>query len=195
VGYPEKKPGGGFCYRDYLLWPEGERWELIEGLAYNLTPSPSRRHQEVSVALASQFFNYLKSGECKVYAAPFDVRLADSEERDEEIKTVVQPDIVIVCDLSKLDEKGCRGAPDLVVEIVSPTTAALDYKDKLLLYEKHGVKEYWIIHPVDHIVTVYTLQDNLQYGKPVVYSKEEEINSTILPSMIINLAEIFETGE
>lgn len=190
MGYPEKKLGSEFCYGDYLKSPEGARWELINGQAYNLAPSPSRRHQEISMSLANHFYNYLRDGECKVYAAPFDVRLPEDNEIDEEIKTVVQPDIVVVCDQSKLDEKGCRGTPDLVAEIVSPSTAALDYKEKLALYEKHAVKEYWIVHPVDHIVTVYTLQDN-QYGKPAVYTAEDEIIPAVLPGLVIKLADVF----
>jgi len=191
MGYPAKKTGNGFCYGDYLKWPSGERWELIEGQAYNLAPSPSRRHQEVSIALASHLFNYLQDSECEVYTAPFDVRLPEKDEDDEEIKTVVQPDIVVICDLSKLDEKGCRGAPDLAVEIVSPSTAALDYKDKLALYEKHGIREYWIVHPVDHIVTVYTLQDSSHYGKPAIYTGEDHITPATLPGLTITLAEVF----
>lgn len=191
MGYPEKKPGSNFCYGNYLQWPEGERWELIEGQAYILSPSPSRQHQEVSIALASRFFYHLKDSKCKTYTAPFDVRLPEKNEKDEEVRTVVQLDIVVVCDMSKLDEKGCRGTPDLVVEIVSPSTAALDYKDKLALYEKHAVKEYWIVHPVDHIVTVYILQDNLQYGKPAIYTAEDEITPSFLTGPVIKLEEIF----
>lgn len=94
-------------------------------------------------------------------------------------------------DMSKLDEKGCRGAPDLIVEIVSPTTAALDYKDKLNLYEKHRVKEYWIVHPVDQIVMLYTLRDNTHYSKPAVFSTEDILHSIIFPDLKINLAELF----
>jgi len=194
MGYPEKKPGGGFCYGDYLKWPVNERWELINGEAYNLAPSPSRRHQEISMAVSNYFFNCLKGSECRVYAAPFDVRLPEGDEEEEDIKTVVQPDIVIVCDQSKLDEKGCRGAPDLVIEIVSPSTAALDYKEKLALYEKSGVKEYWIIHPADQIVMVYTLQDGCQYGKPAVYTAEDQVVPSIFSNLSIKLADIFNEG-
>ena len=139
-----------FSYADYCKWTDDERWELIDGVEYDMSPAPSRIHQKLSGELFVRIYNVLKDRQCEVYAAPFDVRLPDyAEASDKEIFTVVQPDIVVVCDASKLDERGCMGAPDLVIEILSPYTAAKDMKIKRDLYEQHGVREYWLVHPTD----------------------------------------------
>ncbi len=139
---------GKFTYRDYLHWPDDERWELIDGVAYNMSPAPNRIHQKISGELHRQIANYLIGKQCEVYAAPFDVRLPATGEKNDEITTVVQPDITIVCDKSKLDKKGCKGSPDLVIEILSPYTAKKDMKEKHFLYEKFAVKEYWIVYRI-----------------------------------------------
>ena len=115
-----------FTYGDYLKWDDSERWELIDGIAYNMTPAPSRFHQQVSIELCFQLVNHLRDTTCKVYAAPFDVRLLEADEADESVTTVVQPDISVICDPSKLDDRGCKGSPDLIVEILSPATARKD---------------------------------------------------------------------
>ena len=135
--------------------------------------------------------NFLTDKSCEVYFAPFDVRLPETDEADENIVTVVQPDIVVICDLKKLDDKGCRGAPDLIIEILSPETSSKDMKIKLALYERHGVKEYWIVHPIDNIVMVLQLDKNKQYGKPTVYSEEDKITTPILKGLEIDLSLIF----
>jgi len=180
-----------YTYKDYLSWPEDERWELIEGIPYNLAPAPSRRHQEILGSIFNILFSYLKDKACKVYMAPFDVRLPEGKERDEDIKNVVQPDIVIVCDKEKLDDRGCKGSPDLIVEIVSPNTASKDYIEKLALYERNKVKEYWIVHPIDNIVMVYKLNESGQYGRPEIYSSEAQVKVGIFPDLTINLKEVF----
>ena len=130
-----------FTYGDYEKWPEDRRRELIDGVPYDMTPAPSRKHQEILGEIYLQFANCLKNKSCKVYLAPFDVRLPQGAESEEMIRTVVQPDLTIVCDHSKLDDKGCLGAPDLAIEILSPHTAAKDLKIKLDLYERVAVKE------------------------------------------------------
>lgn len=132
-----------FFYSDYLQWDEG-RWELIDGVIYDMTPAPSRLHQRISMDLAAKIHGQLVKGPCEVYTAPFDVRLlpAGTDVSDDKIDTLVQPDIVIVCDQAKLDDRGCLGAPDLIIEIMSPATAAKDLKIKRDLHERHGVKEY-----------------------------------------------------
>ena len=124
-----------YTYEDYLLWSDEERWELIDGVPYNMTPAPSRVHQGISMELSRQIANHLAGKMCKIYAAPFDVRLPKSDEEEEQIETVVQPDLVVVCDGNKLDERGCKGAPDLIIEILSPYTAGKDMKIKRNLYE------------------------------------------------------------
>lgn len=144
-----------YTYQDYLHWPDEQRWELLYGQAYLMSPAPSLTHQTISGELFRQISNHLLDKSCRVFHAPFDVRLPQADEAEEEITTVVQPDILVVCNDHKLDEKGCRGAPDWIIEILSPATAARDQIDKLALYEPHGVAEYWIVHPVDRIVTVY----------------------------------------
>ena len=181
-----------FTYRDYLHWPDDQRWELIDGVPYNMSPAPNRIHQEISGELYRQIANYLAGKQCKVYAAPFDVRLpAAGEKDDDEITTVVQPDITVVCDRSKLDKKGCKGVPDLVIEILSPYTAKKDMKEKYFLYEKFGVKEYWIVYPDYKTVSVYTLDINKAYGAPAVYEEEEQVEVGIFEDLTVELKTVF----
>lgn len=191
MGYPVQKEDRSYTFKNYLEWPEGERWELIQGVAYNMTPSPSRSHQKISVTLVDEIFQYLKGKKCEVYHAPFDVRLPEGDEEDGEIRTVVQPDIVVVCNPSKLDEKGCKGSPDLIMEILSPSTASKDYITKLNLYEKNKVSEYWIIHPTDKIVMVYRLLENGKYGRAEVYSEEDTVKVELFDDFVIDLKGIF----
>jgi Uma2 family endonuclease len=189
---PQAKPKEDrFNYGDYLKWPEDERWELIDGVAYNMTPAPTRIHQGILVALATKFYTFLEDKDCQVYVAPFDVRLPEGQENEDEIITVVQPDLVVVCDRAKLDDKGCNGPPDFIIEITSPSTASKDLKEKFNLYERMGVKEYWIINPIDEIVMVFLLDSQRRYGRPVVYSKENTIQVGILDELTIPLKDIF----
>ncbi len=126
-------------YGEYLQWPDDRRYELIDGVAYAMTPAPTRRHQEVLLEIARQVANALLHHACKAFIAPFDVRLPKGDEADEQVDTVVQPDLSVVCDPDKLDERGCRGAPDWVVEVLSPATASHDHKLKRAVYERAGV--------------------------------------------------------
>lgn len=182
-----------FTYKDYCSWPDDERWELIDGIAYNMSPAPSRQHQELSRELFARLYDVLKDKECETYYAPFDVRLPDTDTAEEDQTfTVVQPDIVVVCDLSKLDDRGCKGAPDLIIEILSPSTAAKDLKIKRDLYERHGVKEYWLVHPTDKTVMIYnSIVDDNQYGKADVYAGEDIIVSQVIEGLKINLIDVF----
>lgn len=180
-----------YTYFDYVTWPSDNPVELIDGVPYSMTPGPSRIHQKISVELVRQISNYLRRKTCEVYAAPFDVRLTGNDEEDEEIKNVIQPDISIICNKEKLDDKGCKGTPDLVMEIVSPSSIAMDYIRKLNLYEKYSVREYWIIHPIDKIIMVYTLIENGKYARPKVYQIEEVIKIGIFEDLSISLAEVF----
>src|SRR5690606_27688543 len=133
------------------------RWELIDGEPHAMA-GPSWYHQSVIMALAAQLFAHFREHGCQVLPAPLDVRLPHADEPDDEVQTVVQPDIVVVCDVSKLDQRGCRGAPDLVVEVLSPSTAGRDQVSKRALYERHGVGQYWLVHPIDRVVTIYRHQ-------------------------------------
>jgi len=154
-------------YGDYRHWPEDVRYELVDGIAYAMAPAPARRHQEVLGEIFRQMANALEGQPCRPFIAPFDVRLPRGSEADDEIETVVQPDLSIICDPTKLDEHGCRGAPDWVVEVLSPATAGHDHILKRSAYERAGVREYWLVHPVDRLVTVYRLEGQ-RYGVPEV---------------------------
>jgi Uma2 family endonuclease len=191
MSLPVKKSGGTFTYGDYLTWPDDERWELIEGVPYAMTPAPGTVHQRVLGALHTEFSNYLRGTTCEVFFAPFDVRLPKGDEADDIVSTVVQPDLAVICDRSKLDERGCRGGPDLIVEIQSPSTAQKDMTVKLSLYERAGIGEYWIVHPLDRTVMVFRLLENGQYGRPSTYSEDDEIRVGILDDLTIALKTVF----
>ncbi len=159
-----------FTYRDYASWPANERWELIDGVAYDMCAAPSRRHQGISVVLSMYFSNYFKGKPCEFYHAPFDVILPDEDSGDwRDSITVVQPDLVVICDKSKLTDEGCLGAPDLVVEIISPYTSKKDIKEKFDLYEREGVREYWIVYPGDRAVQVYALTEEGYYDEGRIF--------------------------
>jgi Uma2 family endonuclease len=180
-----------FTYQDYLTWSANERWELINGQAYNMTPAPSRRHQEISGQLHTLFNNYLRGKTCRIYAAPFDVCLPQMQESYEQTSTVVQPDLVVVCDKTKLDKQGCKGSPDLVVEITSPSTFQKDLKEKFYLYESVGVLEYWIVYPEENTICVFSLTPAGKYSRPDVYTEQDSIVVGIFEDLIIELSEVF----
>jgi len=182
-----------YSYADYLTWDECERWELIDGTPH-MQAAPSRIHQEISGSLFNQFYNYLKGKSCKVYPAPFSVRL-DLEKNDKDIKNVVEPDITIICDSSKLDKRGCKGSPDMIIEILSPSTAKLDKIIKLNKYEKAGVKEYWIVEPDQRLVNVFLLEPNGKYGRATIYTDEDKVKVSIFQDLEINLTEVFPVAE
>ena len=181
-----------FTYADYLSWPDDERWELINGEAYSMSPAPSRLHQEISGNIHGVLHQYLKGKECKLYSAPFDVRLSETPDvSDDEIDTVVQPDIVVICDPVKLDDKGCKGAPDLVVEILSPGTAERDLKDKFYLYQRVGVLEYWIVNQTDRTLMVFKLDAMGEYGRPEMYGSRDMVSVPLLGDLVVDLKEVF----
>ena len=173
-----KKLNRKFTYKDYITWPEGERWELIDGAAYDMSPAPGRRHQSVLLSLARIISDITDKGRCETYVAPFDVRFSDME--DEEITTVVQPDISVFCNTGLLDDRGAHGAPDLVVEILSPSTSYKDQTVKLALYERYKVKEYWIVNGDVPNVMVYRLGDKGKFEKPDYYRIDEDVYSKVL---------------
>jgi Uma2 family endonuclease len=175
-----------FTYGDYLTWPDDERWEIIDGVAYCMSPAPTPRHQQQLVEVTRQFANHLSGSPCRVYVAPFDVRLPDADEPDDAVTTVVQPDLAVVCDAARIDARGCRGAPDLVLEILSPSTSAKDQSEKLDLYERHGVREYWIVDPGAGLVRVYTLGDDGRFGRDAVHPAGASVPVAILPGLAID---------
>lgn len=179
------KPPDRFTYGLYRQWPDEERWELLHGEAYAMT-APSRLHQEIVFELAGQIRNYLQGKPCKGYVAPFDVRLPEIDEADDDTSNVVQPDLVVVCDSSKLDDKGCRGAPDWVIEVLSPSTALLDLEGKRKLYEAHGVREYWVVHPSEHWGMQYRLTESGQYAPMTVFALRETTPVSIFADLAVD---------
>jgi Uma2 family endonuclease len=142
--------------------------------------------------LAVEFRNFLRGKSCQIYIVPFDVCLPENDEADEEIRTVVQPDISVICDPSKINDKGCKGAPDLIIEILSPSTAKKDTQEKLALYEQYGVKEYWwIVHPSEFLIEVFHVNDQGVYGKPIIYARDDLLPVRLLPDLEIDLAVVF----
>ena len=173
-----------YTYADYCLWDDEKRWELIDGVPYAMS-APNRRHQKISSQLNRLIGNYLVGKPCDVYAAPFDVRL-NADKRDD---IVVQPDLLVVCDKSKLDDKGCIGAPDMVIEILSPSTMMLDKNLKFNKYLLSGVQEYWIIDPDSDTVSTHILEN----GEYVVhtYGGGATIPVHVLTGCAIDMNEVF----
>lgn len=180
-----------FNYAQYLDWDDDKRWELIDGIPYDMSPAPNRRHQEITQSLFNKIYNYLKGKSCKAYIAPFDIRLSASYADEHEIETVVQPDISVFCNASKLDEKGAKGAPDWVIEVLSPGTAHKDLNIKLLLYQQYQVKEYWIVDPETSITHVFHLDKSLKYLPGTQYEIEQSIDVSIFNDLRIFTSEIF----
>jgi len=174
-----------YTYSDYITWDDDIRYELIDGVPYMMS-APNRRHQKILGNLHGQFWNFLKGKSCEVYQSPFDVRLNADTSDD----IVVQPDLVIVCDQSKLDDAGCKGAPDMVVEILSPSTSHRDRNLKFNTYLKSGIKEYWILDPVIKSLAAHILKDDNYITRP--YTHEETAPVHILEGCTINLAEVFD---
>ena len=183
----KKRP---YTYGDYLTWPDDERWEIIEGVPYDMTPAPAPRHQELLGELHVQIHPQLKGKLCRVYLAPFDVRLPEGEQDEALDRTVVQPDLTVFCDRNKLDRRGLRGAPDFVVEIISPSSVSHDQIRKAALYEKHGVKEYWVLHPTDRLVYVRVLKKDGRYELTVREAKGQ-LQVTAVPDLAVDLEELF----
>lgn len=188
MAIPNKKKK--YSYADYLTWTEGERLELIDGEIYNMSPSPSRRHQQTLGELFTDFSVFLKGRECKVFFAPFDVRLFAENKLDDDIDNVVQPDLSVVCDQKKLDDKGCNGAPDMIVEVLSPSSVKMDRWNKYQLYEKARVKEYWLVDPVNESVEIHLLTDE-RYTFQGVFTKGDTISVHILSGLELDIFEIF----
>jgi Uma2 family endonuclease len=181
-----------YTYADYLTWDDNERWEIINGVAYNMSPAPTTKHQAIFGALFNQIYNFLTESQhpCVVFAAPFDVRFPQ-DAQDDEIIDVVQPDVSVICDVSKLDEKGCHGAPNFIIEILSPSTSKKDLVDKRILYENNRVQEYWLIDPTHNIATVYRLEAFGKYGSPMIHANKGKLEVQCLTGLTIDLDLVF----
>ena len=185
-----------YTYADYLHWRLQERVELIWGKIFRMSPAPARMHQRVSVLMIRQMalLQLERNTGCEVYHAPFDVRLPREPHgtmRPEDLYTVVQPDLCVVCDKSKLDERGCLGAPDWIVEIVSPSTAKKDLNDKFQLYESQGVREYWIVHPQDQSLNAFLLEHG-RFQFRGIFGPGQQVPVGIFPGYHVDLNEVFE---
>jgi len=179
-----RKDDRRYTYSDYLEWEDDQRWELIDGVPILMT-APTWQHQEISSNLHGQLYILLKGKPCKVFHAPFDVRLnADTFDN-----TVVQPDVLVICDRTKLEKTGCKGAPDFVIEIISPSTSSHDRFLKFDLYRKSGVREYWIVEPDTKKVSVHTLSNEDYITR--IYGEADVAPISVLDNCTIDLAEIF----
>lgn len=182
-----------YTFADYIKWADERRRELFDGFIKMMTPAPKRIHQEVSARLEFNIQQYLLDKKCKMYHAPFDVRLPETKNdiEDNQIYTVVQPDICVVCDINKLDDRGCLGAPDWIIEIVSPVSAKKDLEDKFYLYEKHGVIEYWVVFPEEKSVNVFLLDNSNKYKFIGMFASDSKIKVNSLDNLYIDLEVIF----
>ena len=184
---------GTYTYADYLLWRFKEQVELLRGKLFKMSPAPREIHQRVSMYLSGELYNFFKDKTCRFYSAPFDVRIpakGTKETTDNQIYTIVQPDLCVVCDLEKIDGRGCVGAPDLVVEILSPSNSRKDLKDKYEIYEEAGVPEYWIVDADDKAIYRYVLQEGVYIGLPPI-SEGDVFHSRKFPEMEIDTRLIF----
>ena len=180
-----------YTYADILSWDEDVRAEIIDGELYMMSP-PLRKHQEVLFELAAQIRDFLKDKTCKVFIAPFGVRLFENnEDTPDKVDTLVEPDIVVVCDKNKLDDYGCKGAPDLVIEILSPSNERHDKLIKLNLYQRAKVREYWIVDPRNCIIEVLLPDENGKLTITEVYSRKDKAAVTVLPGCEIDLSSVF----
>lgn len=185
----QPQPDKRYTYRDYLEWSDDERWELIDGIAYHMTPAPSPKHQEVLGELYRIIANYLVGKSCRPYLAPFDVRLFPNQKETDE--NVVQPDLTVVCDKTLITPQGYEGVPEFIIEVLSPSTAKKDKSEKKRLYQRARVNEYWIVDPIHQTIEVYTLTHEGRYGEAQLYGKEDTIQVYTFQELILNLEEVF----
>jgi Uma2 family endonuclease len=179
-----------YSYAEYRKFPEEEQWELIEGMPISMSPAPSPKHQDIVGQLYRKFSDFLEETSCRVFIAPFDVRLFADNKKDEEIRNVVQPDVSIICDPAKIDDYGCKGSPNLIVEVLSPATAKKDRLEKKRLYREAEVREYWIVDPTNETVEVFLLE-GAEYIENGVYSKVDSVSVRIFDNLTIELQQIF----
>ena len=182
-----------YSYADYLNWTFEERVELIKGKIFQMSPAPSSAHQRISSRLHLAIGNFLVGNKCEVFTAPFDVRLPRKSNNDKDIFTVVQPDMFVNCDPSKIDERGCLGAPDVVIEILSPSNNKKELKYKHELYQEAGVKEYWIVDSREKSLQIYLLTNEKLLASGHLYAEDNDVVTTpVLPGFSLDLAKLFE---
>lgn len=173
-----------YTYGDYRLWPEEVRYELIDGTAFLMAPAPSLDHQTLAGEVFHQIRSALEESPCRVLMAPVDVLLSRADCADDDVNTVLQPDVLVVCDGKKLTPRGVRGAPDWVLEVISPSSASHDQIVKLAAYERAGVKEYWLAHPTDKVLTIYR-HDGMAFGRPQIVDLSGETAVGVLQGVVV----------
>ena len=186
-------PNGTYTYADYLKWRFDQSVELIKGKLYDMSPAPRSKHQRISTRLLGDLYAAFRGGSCEVFAAPFDVRLPNPDYEpgfNNKIHTVVQPDICVICEATKIDEFGCVGPPDWIIEITSLSTHKKDFNEKFDLYESAGVREYWIAVPKSQEMYVYVLEND-RYIERDVYEQGAKANSSLFPELTLDLDWIF----
>lgn len=187
----EPDPSISYSYADYLNWKFEERLELFRGRIFKLS-APNTKHQQTALNIGTGLHNFLKGKKCNAFIAPFDVRLpVKNKKKDEEVSTVVQPDVCVICDETKLDERGCCGAPDLVIEILSPGNSKKEVRLKHEIYEEAGVKEYWIVFPNEETIAVFQLLDTGKFDKAEMFAGNDIIYSQAVAGFSISLTDIF----
>jgi Uma2 family endonuclease len=188
----EPDPSLTYTYADYLQWKFEERLELFRGKIFKMSPAPAPIHQQVLSTLNGILYIAFKNKKCKIYPAPFDVRLpVKNKKKDNEITTVVQPDISVICDESKIDGRGCCGAPDLVIEILSPGNSKKEIKLKHELYEEAGVPEYWVAFPIEESIIIFLLNEDHKYDGGIAYAADDTIYSKAIPGLAIKVNDVF----
>ena len=183
-------PEGLYTYADYMTWQFQERVELIRGRLFPMSPAPNLTHQRILGNFYGPMWQYFQRHTCQVFLAPFDVRLPVSMKKGQNT-TVVQPDICVVCDPQKLDKQGCDGAPDLVIEILSPGNSKREMREKFQVYQESGVREYWLVYPLDQEVRVYVLNPEGKYIGLAPIIADDLLQSTIFPNLKIDLTQVF----
>lgn len=190
---------GTYSYADYLTWRFDGAIELIKGKIMAMSPAPSSEHQGISWRLNGSLFNFFKNKSCRAYAAPFDVRLYDRKKSivaNQDIYSVVQPDICVICDKSKIDVQGCLGSPDWIIEILSPGNSKRDMQVKYQLYQESGVKEYWLVYPYEKAVHQFVLDEQSgKYQLLAMYAGEDTAAPHLFPECLVDLREVFEDEE
>lgn len=184
-----KAPEPSKRYRYNEMWKWEGRWELIDGVPYNMTLAPTSTHQRIVGEMYFRLRMYLQGKKCELFIAPFDVRLSETEDYDNP-DTVCQPDLSIVCNPRQIDERGCKGAPTLIVEVLSPNTAFRDRNQKFKLYERFGVAEYWIVDPAHRTIEVYGAEEG-SYRKREVFGEEGTLVSFIFADLALDLNAVF----
>jgi len=187
-------PNGTYSYADYLTWQLEESVELIKGKIMAMSPAPNVKHQRVSLNLSLSLGTYFKHRDCLVFVAPFDVKLYDSRKSklsDREVFSVVQPDLCVICDNDKLTEHGCDGAPDWIIEVLSPGNSKKEVRLKYDLYQENGVSEYWMVYPYEQIVQQFVLDEAGKYQLHALYPGNESVTPILFPELQVDLTDVF----